>query len=321
MKEIIIREEQAGQRFDKFLRRYLPGAGSGFLYKMLRRKNIVLNSKKATGRELLAAGDTVRIYFSEDTLEKFRKSAEDSGKREISAMNPEWVLYEDDHLIALNKPAGVLSQGNDSADVSVADYLKSYLPAGDGLFSPGPANRLDRNTSGIILAGKDNASARELSELIRGRNLKKFYLALVLGEIDRPARVGGTLVKDHATNTVRVTGKSLKNVPGGVRIETAYRPIRTEKLGYTVSLLEVELITGRPHQIRAHLSSLGHPLIGDPRYGDEKVNRFFRKQFGLSRQFLHAARIEFPQMDGILREDSGLVIRSELPADLARILH
>lgn len=339
MKEIRIGEEQAGQRMDKFLRRYLPGAGSGFLYKMLRKKNIVLNGGKASGNELLCAGDTVRIYFSDETFEHFRAEVPAPPAAERLRLDPAWILFEDDHLIAVNKPAGLLSQKSRPEDVSLVEYLRGYLTdSGNGLFTAGVANRLDRNTSGIVLAGKDNASARELSRAIRSRSIRKFYLAACAGEISRPERISGYLVKDRNTNTVRILpddgssdGRPERSVirtekeagPGSdapSRIETAYRPLAVIGYPECVTLLEVELITGRTHQIRAHLASAGHPLIGDPRYGDSRINRLFGRKFRLNRQFLHAARMEFPKMDGILKQESGLVIRSPLPDDLRAVL-
>jgi 23S rRNA pseudouridine955/2504/2580 synthase len=321
VKKIDIHEEQAGQRLDKFLRRYLPGAGSGFLYKMLRKKNIVLNGGKAAGNELLRSGDVIRIYFSDDTLKAFgAEKMADSASLQFPKLDPSWILFEDDHLIAIDKPAGVLSQKSRPEDVSLVEYLKGYLAdSGNGLFSAGVANRLDRNTSGIVLAGKDNASARELSYAISTRTIRKFYLAACAGQIDRPAKIEGFLVKDSNTNMARILPKG--SAPeNAARIETAYRPLLI--LGYPerITLLEVELITGKTHQIRAHLASEGHPLIGDPRYGNPRLNRFFRQNFQLNRQFLHAARMEFPELGGILEQESGLVIRSPLPGSLETVL-
>lgn len=320
MKEIVIREEQAGQRLDKFLRRYLPGAGSGFLYRMMRKKNIVLNGKKASGRELLRNGDSVRIYFSDETYRHFRGTADGDRAEDGPVLDSSMILYEDEHLIAVDKPPGLLSQKSRPEDVSLVEYLQGYLKdSGGGLFTAGVANRLDRNTSGIVLAGKDNASARELAEAIRRRTIRKFYCAACMGLITRAARANGYLVKDHRTNTVRI----LPDRPEGeraYRIETAYRPLAVYEFPECVTLIEVELITGRTHQIRAHLASCGHPLIGDPRYGALRQNRFFERNFHLRRQFLHAARMEFPKMDGILKNESGLVVRSPLPDDLAAVL-
>ena len=322
MREIGICEEQAGQRLDKFLRRYLPGAGSGFLYKMLRKKNIVLNGGRASGNELLRPGDVIRIYFSDETLRTFRKGdAAAPAAGGYPKLESSWILFEDAHLIAIDKPAGVLSQKSRPEDVSLVECLRGYLDdSGNGFFTAGVANRLDRNTSGIVLAGKDNASARELARSIRERSIRKFYLAACVGEITRPARICGFQIKDSRTNTVRILPDGAGS-GNAARIETAYRPLAVFTFQERfITLLEVELITGRTHQIRAHLASEGHPLIGDPRYGDPRMNRFFRRQYHLNRQFLHAARMEFPQWDGILEQESGRVIRSPLPDSLRVVL-
>lgn len=315
---------------DKFLRRYFPGAGSGFLYRMLRKKNIVLNGRKASGNELLNDGDVIAVYFSDETFEHFRGGDTKKPAEEYPRLDPSWILYEDEHLIAVDKPWGLLSQKSRPEDVSLVEYLKGYLTdSGNGLFSAGIANRLDRNTSGIVIAGKDQASARSLSEAVRGRRIGKYYLAACIGIIDRKLNLKGTLIKDARTNTVRVSALSGRETgdsagKGGNAVETRVRPlcvfgcpgVDPEK----ITLLEVQLITGKTHQIRAHLSSAGHALIGDPRYGNPEKNRTFRKQFGLERQFLHASRMEFPKMTGILKKESGLVIRCPLPEDLTRVL-
>ena len=154
MREIRIGEAEAGQRMDKFLFRCLPGAGKSFLYKMMRKKNIVLNGKKATGSELLKAGDALKIFFSEETLEKF--SAEPAETKHV--LDRRLIVYEDEQMIAVNKPAGMLSQKAVPSDVSLNEYLTGYLCrekdtlAAAGRFRPGVCNRLDRNTSGLVLA-------------------------------------------------------------------------------------------------------------------------------------------------------------------------
>lgn len=342
MQEIRIREEVAGQRFDKFLRRYFPEAGSGFLYKMLRKKNIRLNGKKASGSELLADGDIITVYFSDETIAHFRGETSKETRRENRLVLPaSWILFEDEHLLAIAKPAGILSQRSGSEESSLVESIKSYLPeSGHGLFDAGVSNRLDRNTSGIVLAGKDNASSRQLSEMIRKRSLRKYYLALCAGTITEPMTLKGFLKKDSRTNTVRIRTEASGN--GADRIETVVRPLQTgsmpapenakgnastrsgetpvRKGGTPVTLIEVELVTGKTHQIRAHLSSIGHPLVGDPRYGDPRVNQIAKRRFGLTRQFLHASRIEFPKTDGILREESGRVLVCSLPEELQTVL-
>lgn len=308
MQEIIIGANQAGQRFDKFLHKYLPEAGTGFLYKMLRKKNITLNGKKAEGREMLCQGDVVRMFFAEDTFLKFRPASADcgtGGNRGAASIAPQYakafkqlhnitVIYEDENIVVLNKPAGILTQKAKDSDVSLNEWLIGYLLENGKIteeelqtFRPSVCNRLDRNTSGLVLCGKSLSGSQSLSELIRTRKLQKFYRTVCVGEIDAEAYVEGYLAKDEHTNKVSISNRG----GGGEQIQTAYRPLFTNGK-YT--LLEVELITGKTHQIRAHLASTGHPLIGDYKYGSREVNNRLKQEFGLEWQLLHAHRIVFP---------------------------
>lgn len=319
MEEIRIGPEIAGQRLDKFLQRYLPGAGTGFLYRMLRKKNIVLNDHKATGRELLAAYDIVKLYFSEDTLRKLSKRS-DSDQAETSRPYPrlpeEWILYEDADIIAINKPAGILSQKSRPDDISVNEYLLGYLTDIDPRFyRAGTANRLDRNTSGIVAAGKTLAGAQMLSELIRTRAVCKYYLALVKGIISEPLTLNGYLVRDKKTNQSVVL--TTDNPPSGAgKVETRLEPVSYPDIGMPVTLLRVELVTGKTHQIRAHLASAGHPLAGDAKYGDPAANRFLRKRYHLKRQYLHAWKLVFPEDVPGFPALGGLEITAPLPPEL-----
>jgi 23S rRNA pseudouridine955/2504/2580 synthase len=356
MQSVTIGSNQAGQRLDKFLHKYLPEAGSGFLYKMLRKKNITLNEKKATGTEILSAGDEVRFFFSEETFAKFsgrgmkeQRSEEEpdsAGKyreyeRAYETLKGIGVLYEDEHVLILNKPAGILSQKAQPNDLSLNEWLIGYLLRNaPGLkreldtFKPSVCNRLDRNTSGIVLCGKSLAGLQFLSKCIRERSVRKFYLTICVGQIARPERIQGYLVKDRAKNRVIVSQK----LPQGVRsaqkkdpmggkahpledktdyIETAYRPLCGSG-SYT--LLEVELVTGKTHQIRAHLAGTGHPLVGDFKYGDRAVNRQLQEQFGLEHQLLHACRVEFPGTEEPAgKAVSGRIFTAPCPEQFVRI--
>ena len=318
MREITISGKEAGQRLDKFLFRYLPGAGKSFLYKQLRKKNIVLNRKKAEGKELLQQGDHVAIYFSEETLEKFQGLQKESSG---PALDPSAVLYEDEDVLVINKPAGMLSQKAAEQDVSLVEYLRGYLLRSGAcreedflLYRPGVCNRLDRNTSGLVLCGKNLQAAQQLTALIRDRAVGKYYLALVKGEVKASFRISGWLRKDTAANRVTV---SREPAEGAARIETACRPLAE---GEGCTLLEVELITGRTHQIRAQLAALGHPLAGDPAYGDPGWNKVCRASYGLRRQFLHAARMEFPAGSGVPEGCAGRSFRAPLPEDLQHVI-
>lgn len=352
MQSVIIGKNQAGQRLDKFLHKYLPNAGTGFLYKMLRKKNITLNGKKAEGAELLNVNDKVCFFFSDETFEKFsgKKADENSvaaGGQNLSTKSRQLlaeyeaayrklkgitVLYEDEHILALNKPAGILTQKAAVTDLSLNEWLIGYLLESSpqlarelDTFRPSVCNRLDRNTSGIVLCGKSLAGLQYLSRCIKERTIGKFYRTIVWGNLERAEQIQGFLVKDHATNrvsvrTVDVTNQASNGDAGTETpslIKTAYKPISASG-NYT--LLEVELITGKTHQIRAHLASIGHPLIGDFKYGKESVNRSLKKQFGLEYHLLHAYRITFPEdageVGGIL---SGRTITAPYPTAFEKL--
>ncbi|MDO4489779.1 MAG: RluA family pseudouridine synthase [Lachnospiraceae bacterium] len=321
MKEIRITEKEAGQRLDKFLVRYLPEAGKSFLYKMMRKKNIVLNGKKCTGSELLQREDSVKLFFAEDTLQKFMGGAAAKEKKSYPSLDQSLIVYEDEQILAINKPVGMLSQKAEESDISLVEYVTGYLFSSGALdeegyrtFHPGVCNRLDRNTSGMVLAGKNNASARALYAMFQQRSMEKYYLALVQGEMRESRRIKGYLRKDKATNTVTV---SQQEMPDAAFIETAYEPLACNQ-GYT--LLRVELITGRTHQIRSHLSYIGHPILGDAKYGNRRVNEAFRREYGLKYQFLHAWEVVFPELKAPLEGLSGKTIQAPLPEQKSRIL-
>ncbi len=306
MRNFEISAREAGQRMDKYLRKMLSAASDGFIYKMLRKKNIVLNGKKASGSEILKEGDEVRLYLSDETFAKFASGAAASGisvpdASETASAGID-IVYEDDDILIINKPAGLLSQKAKPDDDSANDRVIAYLLDSGQItreelltFHPSVCNRLDRNTSGLLIAGKTVRGLQETAELLRGRDLKKYYHALVAGRVEEEQRLSGFLVKDEATNTVSINECKPEN--GGDPIETAWSP-----LAYygNATLLEIDLITGKSHQIRAHLASIGHPILGDPKYGDENLNKALAKATGIRSQLLCACRMEFP--DGLTVE-------------------
>ena len=351
MQEVDVSAGQAGQRLDRYLQRILPNAGTGFLYRMLRKKNITLNGARAQGIEKLAQGDKIRFYFSDETYAKFAgwegscKGAPSSGgdcagsasaschggagagerireyRTAYQRLKQIGVVYEDSHIILLNKPAGVLTQKAAEGDLSLNEWMIGYLlhknPALEKElrgFCPSVCNRLDRNTSGLVLCGKSVAGLQFLSGCIRERTIRKFYRTICAGDLEHPALVSGYLIKDSAKNRVRVTKEKCA---GGEYIETAYRPV-SRKNGYT--LLEVELVTGKPHQIRAHLAGLGHPVIGDFKYGEAALNGRLRKEYGLQNQLLHAFRVVFPRTQDMAGEAlSGRTVTAPCPERFLRI--
>lgn len=319
MRALVAGKNQAGQRLDKYLKKYFREAPSGFIYKMLRKKNIVLNDRRADGGEKLQEGDRILVYLSEETIEKFRGTPDTSCDRGSLPLLP--VVYQDENVMLINKPAGMLSQKAEPGDISVVECLiRRLLDQGEvsreelETFRPSVCNRLDRNTSGLVLAGKTLQGLQELSLALKERTLEKYYLCLVKGSVSRPEHCSGYLRKEKRNNQVRI---SQKPAEGGSFIETAYTPLWN--CG-TETLLKVDLITGRSHQIRAHLASLGHPLAGDPKYGDPEWNRYLKNAYGLERQFLHAYEIRFLQCGGCLKPLENRSFTAPLPQDLLGVL-
>lgn len=319
MQIVTVGTNQAGQRLDKFLHKVLPEAGNSFLYKMLRKKNITLNGKKAEGKEMLAVGDEIKFFFSDETYTKFAgMAAIDKNNTVANTKNPtdtiqEYscayknlhgisILYEDDNVVMLNKPVGILTQKANPSDLSLNEWLIGYLLEENAItedelrtFHPSVCNRLDRNTSGIVLCGKSLAGSQELSRVIKDRSIRKFYYTVCVGKITEDAVIDGYLYKDEKTNKVTVMRElpSLDCSP----IRTAYHPLA---ISNSYTLLEVELITGKTHQIRSHLASIGHPIIGDGKYGNRKCNLKFREEYSLQNQLLHAHHVTFGEEEGVL---------------------
>lgn len=318
MKQILIKENDAGQRLDRLLGRYLKEAPKSFLYRMLRKKNIILNGKKADGSERLSPGDEIRVFFSDETWDKFAGKQEDTGKAEFPRANLD-IIYEDEHVLLVNKPPGMLSQKAKASDISLNEYVLGYLQHGgqwkeSDPFRPSVCNRLDRNTSGIVVCGKSLPGLRVMSQVLRDRSLHKYYRCLVKGALREEQYLEGYLWKDPAANRVRILDKERE---GAQYIATEYRPVGRVRED---TLLEVCLITGRSHQIRAHLASTGHPVVGDTKYGDPEVNDRYRKEYGLKSQFLHSFRLELPELPAPLEALSGRVFEAEFPPVMRRIL-
>ncbi|MBR5248513.1 MAG: RluA family pseudouridine synthase [Lachnospiraceae bacterium] len=349
MQSVIIGPNQAGQRFDKFLHKYLPQANTSFLYKMLRKKNITLNGKKAEGKEMLKEGDEVKLFFAEDTFAKFAgvdlvtdNDTEQGFTDGLPTTEYETafhklkniqVIYEDEHVLILNKPIGILTQKAAHTDSSLNEWMIGYLLHSQAItakelrsFKPSVCNRLDRNTSGLVLCGKSLAGSQALSKLIHDRSVGKFYRTIVAGCVAKSRQIDGYLIKNEKTNTVQVldTPPNVSVRPKQQKedkveqIRTSYMPLSQLDNKYTY--LEVELITGKTHQIRAHLASIGHPLLGDYKYGNTKLNESWKQRYHLSSQFLHAYRLEFPVLTGVLGGLSGQTVVAQLPTMFEKIL-
>ena len=317
MRQLTVHKNDENQRLDKYLKKYLKEAPGSFIYKMLRKKNIVLNGKKADGTEKLTAGDEIKLFFAEETLEKFTGEAAKIKLEKFPVKKDLEILFEDEDLLMLNKPAGELSQKAEAKDVSMNEYALGYLQETGAIteeslkvFKPSVCNRLDRNTSGILIVAKTYQAAREFGDALQKRTVRKFYRCIVKGEVKKAETIDGYLWKDEKTNKVQVFKEKRE---GASEIHTAYRPIKCEN---GLTLLEVHLITGRTHQIRAHLSSIGHSILGDPKYGDKKLSEKWKIKY----QLLHACRLELDGFTGEFAKYNGKIITAKVPKTFEKII-
>ncbi len=329
-----ISANEAGQRFDKYLKKLLKDAPESWIYKMLRKKNIVLNGKKADGKEQLCLNDEVKLFLAVGTFEKFSgnlttdKTDTAQYVRAYQELGQLHIIYEDDNILVVDKPAGILSQKSKPDDLSVNEWLTGYLLSQHCItaemlatFKPSICNRLDRNTSGMVACGKTLSGSQYLSRIIKDKSLEKYYYCLVSGKLAMKERVTGYLYKDATQNKVTVYQKETL-IPDCLRkdavyIDTAFQSIRSVN---DVTLLEVQLFTGKTHQIRAHLAALGHPIIGDTKYGDFKVNQIYAP-IGVRGQLLHAHKLIFPiSEDKRYVQLSGKVLECPLPAVFGMLL-
>jgi len=296
----------AEQRLDRLLRKLLPRATLGFLFKIIDRGQVRVNGRKAAPGTRLGAGDRVRIPVGRKDWERLGPPTGATPVRSRVAARSLEVLHEDDHLLVVNKPSGQSTHGGaDSLTGAVRDYLGTK--PGALTFRVAPAHRLDKDTSGVVLFGKTPAAQRRLAATFRERKAVKVYVALVAGVTARSGVMRGRLLRKN-----RPSGPKMSVGPGGVEAETRFRRLATNG---EVSLLELRPVTGRTHQLRVQLADLGHPVLGDRRYGRRESRRPGSIP-GLSRLFLHAARVE------ILHPGTGRprALKARLPAELGRVL-
>ena len=289
MKSFIISKNDSDQRLDKFVTKTVPNLPKALMYKYIRTKRIKVNKKKSEISARLRTGDLVEMYINDEFFVKSETKYDFS-----SASDKIDIIYEDDNIILLDKKAGLLCHPDDKEYIdTLISRVKKYLynkgeydPDEENSFTPALVNRIDRNTGGIVIAAKNAASLKILNAQMKERNLKKTYLCVVHGVMERKSGLlEGWLVKDESKNRVRIYNKY---TDGAKEIKTKYRVIENDTRN-NLSLLEVDLLTGRTHQIRAHFASIGHPLLGDGKYGKNELN----KKLGYKRQFLYSYKLTF----------------------------
>ena len=356
MRDITITANDAGRRLDRFLRKYLRNASLGEIYKLIR-KDVKVDGKRRNESYMLNEGEVLTLYISDEVLASLtgedkagktspsgrsgsgsHRSASGAGK----AKRQFRIIYEDDKVLIVSKPYGLLTHGDSHEKKNhLANQVKDYLiekgefdPRSEKVFSPAPANRLDRNTTGLVLFGKTSASLKALNEAIRDDLTDKYYITIACGVIDRELTLTGSLTKDEQANKVRIiTGSDvashrdieaaadhLQEADKHVKarsVITEVRPVRHFSVSSDaeVTLTEIKLVTGRSHQIRAHLAGIGHPLAGDAKYAHavnedavrssgtvpatrreiNNINEYFARRYRITTQLLHAQRISFAE--------------------------
>lgn len=310
MKETVVSRLNAGQKAEKFVKKYLPDAPLGFIYKAFRKKDIKANGHWIKKDYILQEGDVIRIYVTDQQLEDFKKPRP-AEKKPLEYP----IAYEDDEVLIIDKPKGLLVYGDktgvrETLGNAVLDYLylKGDYDPNDNTFVPSPAHRLDRNTSGLICYGKTDRALKDLTDLFKERTqIDKYYVALVVGDVEKDGFIDKPLKKDIQTGRVSVCPLA----KGGKAAKTEYHVL--QRFG-SYTLLELHLLTGRTHQLRVHLASIGHPIVGDEKYGDFQDCRKAKRLCGITSQLLHAEKLCFGDVSGALKGLAHCQITSPIPS-------
>ncbi len=293
MKTLIVNPNDAGQRLDKFLGKYFKTMPKSLIYKGIRKKRIKINGKRASIDYILAGGDKIDMYINDEFF-----SVPDERTSFLKISEPELsIIYEDENIILMDKRPGIIVHDDEDEKINtLLNHMKAYLykkgeydPDKENSFVPSLCNRIDRNTGGIVIGAKNALSLKIMNDKIKSRELRKFYLCLVMGKLDaKEGTLKGYLVKNENQNRVYI---HTEKVPMAKSILTKYRVVKENRL---TSLVEVELLTGRTHQIRAHFASIGHPLAGDGKYGTNEFN----DKVGMKTQALYSYKLIFDFKDG-----------------------
>lgn len=305
---------EGNQRLDKFCRKLFKDVPLSAIYKGIRKGDIKVNSKKSKEKYMLQEGDVVEIKYLQSNNKENKKDYIKVDKNGIK------ITYEDSNILLVEKWPGVLVHPDKNAnEITLTDYVLSYLdekgdytPETELTFRPSSCNRLDKNTSGIVIFGKNFAATKDMNEMLRERMIDKYYVALVKGRI-KDGRYEAYIEKNHNTNESKV---SLK--PNGDCKKIAMEVKVLESVGI-FSFIEMKLLTGRSHQLRAHLSFLGNPIVGDPKYGDKKSNEYFHNKYGLNYQFLYSYKLVFRECTDNLKYLESKTIAESLPPIFKRI--
>lgn len=315
MVKIEITKNEENQRLDRFLKKYLNNSSLSYIYKLIR-KDIKVNGKRGKIDLILAENDQIDIYLSDEQLVELT-----AVKKQMHVKKQFTVAYENAQVIIVEKPFGLLTHGDrvekkNTLANQVLGYLQQkgdYSPGRERVFVPSPVNRLDRNTTGLVIFGKTGQALQQLNDMIRKRDyINKYYLTIVAGEMREPLFLVDKLEKNNKENLVSI----LPQEADGKLIKTQATPLA---IGQGYSLVEVKLITGRTHQIRAHLSKAGYPVIGDHKYGRRAINDKIERKFDLNTQLLHAYKLEFTKAEGLFCDLKGKSIKADLPPLFKRI--
>ena len=292
MKKISVNKNDAGNRLDKFINKCFPNIPYSLLYKYIRKKRIKVNGKKEEISYRLKENDVLELYINDELLEKSNKSSDFKAASEDIE-----ILYEDDNIMIINKKAGLIVHPDDDIKVDcLVNRIKNYLfkkgefnPENENSFAPALVNRIDRNTSGIVIAAKNAESLRILNLKMKERELHKKYICILCGTLKKDTEISKAFLdKNSSENKVYISNK-MKN-KNYKTILTKYSVIDKSK---KFTLAEIELLTGRTHQIRAHMAYLGYPLLGDGKYGVNRINR----EMGYKYQALCAYKLKFDFKD------------------------